>query len=246
VTWATDLVLLIPFLILTIVLGLPLDDTQCGAVSATGRFEIAAPRGTEVGRIVFVRDGRAQCVKLFVVWGFLVGLCVLFAVSALAVGFLDLGERQLNKAIFAVREERGGGGVGVGVGGGDGGGGSVGGGGGGGYYYGPQEMGQSGGGGGGGRGFTPTPRPQPPAGGRIQRSGMDEYGRPIAPSRPSVAEDRLNLNRPTTLAPGRAGERGPAGGYGYDERYAQPAPARMPRQRVDHDGYDMPGTYRAG
>jgi hypothetical protein len=75
---------------------------------------------------------------------------------------------------------------------------------------------------------------------------MDEYGRPITPSRPSVAEDRLNLNRPTTLAPGRAGERGPAGGYGYDERYGQPAPARMPRQRVDDDGYGMPGTYRAG
>ena len=73
------------------------------------------------------------------------------------------------------------------------------------------------------------------------RSGVDEYGRPIAPPRPSVAEDRLNLNRPTTLAPTGPRSTGPRGGYGHDERYGQPAPARMARQRMDDDGY-----YRAG
>jgi hypothetical protein len=101
----------------------------------------------------------------------MIALCVLFAVSALSVGFLDMGERQLNKAIFAVRED------------------SMGGGGGGGYDQGMGEVGAGG-------GFRPTPRrPTGPGG-----MGMDGYDDDGAPPRPSMFDDRLNdRNRPVTL-----------------------------------------------
>jgi len=152
VTWAADLLLLLPFLVITIIIGRPLDDTQCSAVKEQGTFEITAPEGSPFGKIEFASDGRAACMKLMAVWGFLIALCVLFAVSALSVGFLDMGERQLNKAIFAVRDDPTGG---VGMGGG-------------GYGYGyEQGMSEA-----GRRGFTPTPRAQP---GPAEGYGMDGY-----------------------------------------------------------------------
>ncbi|SPQ18406.1 fa6699b5-46ae-45ca-b9f7-97d877b21589 [Thermothielavioides terrestris] len=108
VTWAVDAVFLAPFFALAVVLGLPLRGARCAAVTpASGAFEITAPPGAPpaIGRITVPADGRAACSRLFVVWGLLIVLCVLFAVSAVSVGVLDFGERQLRKAIFAVRKE---------------------------------------------------------------------------------------------------------------------------------------------
>ncbi|KAK4156160.1 hypothetical protein C8A00DRAFT_41319 [Chaetomidium leptoderma] len=192
-TCCADLVFAVPLVILTIVLGLPLADVQCGAVAPNAKFEIVAPPGSSFGKIAFATDGRTACVQLLAVWGLLIAVCVLFVASALSVGFLDLGERQLRKAIFAVREESGGGGDGL-------------------YYA-------QGGNGSGGRRFAPTPATQPGGAwgaGRDGRQEVDEYNNFAVPPRPSVAEDRLNLNWPITVAPAR--NRAVAGGMVYDEQ----------------------------
>ncbi|KAK3905754.1 hypothetical protein C8A05DRAFT_41331 [Staphylotrichum tortipilum] len=207
-TWAADAVFLVPFVAITIALGLPMADAQCASVSANGKFEITAPPGSQIGKITFARDGRAACTKLFAAWVLLIVVCAGFAVSALAVGFLDLGERQLRKAIFAVREEPQGSGAGVP------------------YVQGTSDF--------RGRGFAPTPAPpsrvdwSAPAA-RNGAPEMDQYGDP----RPSFADDQLNLNRPITLAPPRMGPRMGGGGGRYEETLGQPAAARMPRLRPE-------------
>lgn len=213
-TWAADAVFLLPFLAITVSLGLPMADAQCAGVSANGKFEITAPPGSKVGKITFARDGRAACTKLFAAWVLLIVVCAGFVVSALAVGFLDLEERQLRKAIFAVREVPQG---------------SV-------PYV--QETSDF-----RGRGFAPTPAPPSRVDWSAQPGNdmpeVDEYGN----LRPSITEDRLNLNRPITLAPPRGRMGGGAGRY--EEPLDQPAAARMPRLRPE-DGFGLPGNPRAG
>lgn len=220
-TWCTDVVFLVPCVAITIVLGLPMADVSCAAIATNGKFEITTPPGSSFGRVSFPSDGRASCVRLLAVWVLLIVLCALFTLTALSIGFLDLGERQLRKAIFAVRDEpRGGGGGG---------------------FYG-QEMGES-----RGRGFVPTQAPPPRpdwSAPRNEGPGMNEYYDPTAPPRPSVAEDRLNLNRPITVAPSRGGNSG-FGGQGYDDTLGPPPAARMPRMRPDN-GFGLPGNPRAG
>jgi hypothetical protein len=212
-TWGVDLVFLIPFVALAIILGLPMADSNCSAVTKNGEFEITAPPGSSVGRVAFPRDGRASCVKMFVVWVLLIVVSVLFAVSALSVGFLHLGEKQLEKAIFAVKDEpRAGSG--------------------GGYY--DQGINDS-----RGRGFTPTPRAYPGPG----EGGV--YGYNNSQPRPSIGEDRLNLNRPITVAPARAGNGAFAVGPVYEEPLGQPAAARMPRLHPD-EAYAYSGSGRMG
>ncbi|KAH6650511.1 hypothetical protein F5144DRAFT_588972 [Chaetomium tenue] len=211
-TWGVDLVFLIPFVALAIVLGLPMADSNCAAVAANGKFEITAPPGSSVGRVAFPADGRASCLKLFVVWVLLIAVSVFFALSALSVGFLHLGDKQLEKAIFAPKEDpRGGSGS----------------------YY-DQGMNDS-----RGRGFAPTPRAYPGPG----EGGV--YGYNNSQLRPSISEDRLNLNRPVTVAPARAGNRAFAGGPIYEEPLGQPAAARMPRMHPD-EAYDYSGSGRGG
>ena len=156
-TWCADAVIIVPFVVITVLLGLPMAKANCVAVAQTGRFEVTTPPGNSFGRIAFPSDGRAACQRLFAVWVLLIVVCALFALSALSVGFLDLGERQLTKAIYAKREQ----------GGSDGG-----------DFYAP---------------------------------------------RPSVGEDRLNLNRPVTVAQGRGRTGAPVGGLGYEEQFGQPA-----------------------
>ena len=203
---------LIPFVALAIILGLPMADSNCAAVPTNGRFEITAPPGSSVGRVAFSEDGRASCLKLFVVWVLLIAVSVLFAVSALSVGFLHLGEKQLEKAIFAAKDDpRGGGGD----------------------YY-DQGISDA-----RGRGFAPTPRAYPGPG----EGGV--YGYNNSQPRPSIAEDRLNLNRPVTVAPARAGNRAFARGPVYEEPLGQPPAARMPRMHPE-EAYEYSGSGRMG
>jgi hypothetical protein len=212
-TWGVDLVFLIPFVALAIILGLPVADSNCSAVTKNGKFEITAPPGSSVGRVNFPKDGQASCVKMFVVWVLLIVVSVLFAISALSVGFLHLGEKQLEKAIFAVKDEPR-----VGSGGG---------------YY-DQGISDS-----RGRGFAPTPRAYPGPG-----EGA-AYGYNNSQPRPSIGEDRLNLNRPVTVAPARAGNRAYGGGPVYEEPLGQPEAARMPRLHPD-EAYAYSGSGRMG
>jgi hypothetical protein len=223
-TWCTDLIFLIPAVIITIILGLPMADAKCPSVAENGKFEVTTPPGSAVGKVSFPGDGRAACQRLVAVWVLLIVVCALFALSALSVGFLDLGERQLRKAIFAVREEPRGGNIG------------------GGYYS--QEMEDT-----RGRGFGPTPATQPGATwsavGNDGSGMMNDYGYQTPPLRPSIGEDRLNLNRPVTLAPPRGGNRAAGTALRYEEPLGQPPAARMPRMRPEN-GFGLPGTPRAG
>ncbi|KAK4041422.1 hypothetical protein C8A01DRAFT_45385 [Parachaetomium inaequale] len=217
-TWCADLVLLVPFAALTVVLGLPMADANCAAVAQDGEFEITAPPGSSVGRVAFAQDGRTACFKLFAVWVLLIVVCGLLAVSALSIGFLHLGEKQLAKAIFAMTADKPRGGSA----------------GSGGYYS--EGMNESR----GRREFVPTPRARPGPG----EVGGYGYNNPTAASRPSIDQDRLNLNRPITLAPARGGTRAFAGGPGYGEPLGQPAAARMPRLGPDEASQMAAVIYR--
>ncbi|KAK4129143.1 hypothetical protein N657DRAFT_686525 [Parathielavia appendiculata] len=201
-TLSIDLLLLIPLVVISTILGLPLADANCADVAPNGRLEVTVPPGKSVGRIVFLSDGRAACFRLFTVWGLLIAACALFALSALSVAFLQLGERQLRKAVFAVREEPARGDR---------------------RLYG-QRMSES-----SGR-FASTLTPDSGSG----RLGVADFTRSATPSRPSIAEDRLNLNRPITIAPTRSGNGALEGSLVYDNPPGQPAAARMPPQRPDY------------
>jgi hypothetical protein len=219
-----DLVLLVAFVVIAVALGLPLADTNCAAANdGSGRFEITAPPGTSFGRIVFPADGRAACSKLRIVWGVLVAVCVLFAASALSVAFLDMGERQLRKAIFAAREEQPRGAASYGRG-----------------FNEPSSSSS--------RGFAPTAviaQPDPTwnnnaVGGARAGTNDDGFGYAAAPPpRPSIGEDRLNLNRPVTIGRSSAGS-------GYREVPDQPPAARLRRPPHLGNGFGLPGNPRAG
>ncbi|KAK4144432.1 uncharacterized protein C8A04DRAFT_27889 [Dichotomopilus funicola] len=105
VTWSIDFVLLIPFVALTVVLGLPMADFSCSAVRENGKFEISAPPSLASGRMAFATDGRSACSRLFAVWTLLIVVCVLFTLSALSIVFLQLGQKQLQRAILAGKND---------------------------------------------------------------------------------------------------------------------------------------------
>ncbi|KAK4098599.1 hypothetical protein N658DRAFT_431793, partial [Parathielavia hyrcaniae] len=201
-TLSVDLLFLIPLVVIATVVGLPLADANCADVSPNGRLEVAVPPANSVGRIVFPSNGRAACSRLFTVWGLLIAACALFALSALSVAFLLLGERQLNKAVFAVREEPG-----RGEGG----------------FYG-QGMSES------SMRLGSTLAPDSGDG----RLGASDFNRSATPPRPSIADDRLDLNRPVTVAPTRPGNRAFEGDEVYDTPLGQPAAVRMPPERPGH------------
>lgn len=105
VTWSIDVVLLVPFVALTVVLGLPMADLSCSAVRETGKFGISAPPSLASGRMTFATDGRSACSRLFAVWTLLIVVCVLFTLSALSIVFLQLGQKQLQRAILAGKND---------------------------------------------------------------------------------------------------------------------------------------------
>lgn len=101
VTFAVDTLFLIPFLVVAIILGQPLSITTCSDLSnETGRvmLPVSAPSGERVSYVVFSGAGRTTCYELMAVWGLLIALCVLFATSAIAAGFLYLGKRRATSA----------------------------------------------------------------------------------------------------------------------------------------------------
>jgi hypothetical protein len=215
-TLSADLLFLIPFVVITIILGLPLADANCAVVAPNRRFEVSSPA---FGKIAFPQDGRAACFKLFTAWGLLIAACALFVVSALSVAFLHLGERQLRKAVFAVREEPSRADVGL---------------------YGQGVNGSR------ARGFVPTPTSHPGLARNVTRDErlvVNDFNNSPTPSRPSIADDRLDLNRPITMAPPRGSRRPVEGGLVYEEQLGQPAAARMPRARPD-GGLGQPGYLR--
>ncbi|KAK3329931.1 hypothetical protein B0H66DRAFT_586362 [Apodospora peruviana] len=105
-TWIVDILFLIPFATFTVLLGLPLSTATCSELG-NNSFTLDVPAG---GRLNFTGQGQAACVRLFGVWGLLMGVCALFGISALSAGFLQLGERRLALEVQNAREGAGGGG----------------------------------------------------------------------------------------------------------------------------------------
>ncbi|KAL1843828.1 hypothetical protein VTJ49DRAFT_7179 [Mycothermus thermophilus] len=230
-TWIADLVLLIPFLVLAILLGRPLDGVQCAAVSSEGGLAVGLGpsnnRATAIGSdedddidfdldldvdsgsgsggsgvIHFPTDGRTTCTLLMAVWGLLLVLCILFPISALAVKLLETSEKGARAGKASLDDAS---------------------------YSSYSDQGSmmseaSGEGVGEGRNwFRPTPRAVPGPGEQRmmypdeERGGYDDAPDPVtAAERSSAWGDQLILNRPVTL--------GPDMGYGP---MSQPPPVMM-------------------
>ncbi|KAK4193220.1 hypothetical protein QBC35DRAFT_468896 [Podospora australis] len=95
-TWLLDLMFLVPFTILSILLGRPLMTVNtCAAVPASqNSYTVVVPPGTEFGRITFPAEGQRSCYKVMVMWIAMLVACVVLFVSAVSVIALQLRERK--------------------------------------------------------------------------------------------------------------------------------------------------------
>lgn len=103
-TAGVDVLFLIPFIVVSVVLGQPLSYTSCSELpktSAANTF-LALPVGNKgLSYVIFVGAQQTTCYEIMAVWGLLIVLCVLFTVSAIAAGFLFIGKRRAIKAAAA-------------------------------------------------------------------------------------------------------------------------------------------------
>ncbi|KAB5549625.1 hypothetical protein GE09DRAFT_1241285 [Coniochaeta sp. 2T2.1] len=98
-TLAVDSLFLLPFMVIAIVLGQPLSLTTCSDLPSNSTSHVALPisslPGKPVSYVVFSGGaGQTTCYELMAVWGLVIALCCLFAISAIAAGFLFLGKRR--------------------------------------------------------------------------------------------------------------------------------------------------------
>jgi hypothetical protein len=96
-TVAVDTLFLVPFIVFTVIIGQPLSVTTCSDLPATANhvaLPISTLPGQPVSYVVFSGAGQTTCYELMAVWGLMIALCVLFALSAVSAGFLFLGKRR--------------------------------------------------------------------------------------------------------------------------------------------------------
>jgi hypothetical protein len=93
--------------VVAIILGQPLSITTCSDLpNEPGRvlLPLVAPTGQGVSYVVFSgAAGQTTCYELMAVWGLVIALCILFAISAISAGFLYLGKRRAAGSISARR-----------------------------------------------------------------------------------------------------------------------------------------------
>ncbi len=105
VTCTLDVLFLIPFIVIAAVLAQPLSYTTCSELPKAGgdgganlTTILALPPGNDTGSQMsygfFAGAEQGTCYELNAVWGLVIALCVLFAISAVASGFLFLGKRR--------------------------------------------------------------------------------------------------------------------------------------------------------
>lgn len=237
-----------PFVVLAVLLGQPLAAVRCAAVSSTSTardgndgngkeegeigvgFVVNVPSfpGTGSGAVEFPAgsDGRSVCVEVFAVWGLLIAVCVLLAVSAMAVGFLQIGERRVRREFWEVRS------LGSSAEGNYGAEGP-------GYVYDTNGAGMS-----RGVGFAPTVMAPPPRGAwdGFEKPGLVERDEevmniPMGPERAGIDEDAVIMNRPITIARLRGGDGVFPRGVGYHDPLGPPATRRV---------YQGSRSYRSG
>lgn len=99
-TAIVDTVFLIPFVIVVIVLGGQLSQTECSTLPEAGNGTTlqlnpadGAGNGT-LSYVTFIASDRMTCFKLQGTWGLSIALCILFLLSALAAAFLFMGKRK--------------------------------------------------------------------------------------------------------------------------------------------------------
>lgn len=96
-TLAVDVLFLVPFIVFAVILGQPLSLTTCSDLPAAAShvaLPISTLPGQPVSYVVFTGAGQTTCYELMAVWGLMMALCVLFAMSAVSAGFLFLGKRR--------------------------------------------------------------------------------------------------------------------------------------------------------
>lgn len=100
-TAIVDTVFLIPFVVVVIILGGQLSQTECSTLPAqsgndtTLRLDPAdnAGNGT-LSYVTLVASDQMTCYKLQGTWGLSITLCILFLLSALATAFMFMGKRN--------------------------------------------------------------------------------------------------------------------------------------------------------
>ncbi|RKU43489.1 hypothetical protein DL546_003582 [Coniochaeta pulveracea] len=100
-TTLVDTLFLIPFIVVAAIIGQPLSETTCSDLpkqSSNIALPISTGGGRPVSYVIFTGSGQTVCYELMAAWGFLIALCVLFAISAIAAGFLFIGKRKSESA----------------------------------------------------------------------------------------------------------------------------------------------------
>lgn len=99
-TAIVDTVFLIPFVVVVIILGGQLSQTECSTLPESGNGTTlqldpadSAGNGT-LSYVTFVASDRMTCYKLQGTWGLSIALGILFLLSALAAAFLFMGKRK--------------------------------------------------------------------------------------------------------------------------------------------------------
>ncbi|KAK4167217.1 hypothetical protein QBC43DRAFT_349331 [Cladorrhinum sp. PSN259] len=95
VTYSIDIILLIPFVALSVILAQPITQAKCATVPETvTNFTITAPSNTDFGKITLPGNGRVACQKIFAVWILLIIVAVMFIISAASAQIIHLRERK--------------------------------------------------------------------------------------------------------------------------------------------------------
>ncbi|KAK3393254.1 hypothetical protein B0H63DRAFT_14430 [Podospora didyma] len=97
VTWIVDLVWIFPFAVIAMILNVGLSGISCADIAKGDDFTVVAPVNTPYGKMTLGK-GSSGCFKLSAVWGLSSVVCISFAISAMMITLLFLGDRQLAKA----------------------------------------------------------------------------------------------------------------------------------------------------
>ncbi|KAK3989999.1 hypothetical protein QBC44DRAFT_77360 [Cladorrhinum sp. PSN332] len=95
VTCSLDIILLIPFVALSVILAQPMTQAKCGSISDDEtNFTVSAPENTDFGKITLPGNGRVACQKIFATWILIIIVAVMFIISAACAQIIHLREKK--------------------------------------------------------------------------------------------------------------------------------------------------------
>lgn len=96
-TSSFDILFMIPFIVVAAIFGGPLSSTTCSdyptASDSPSDSFLSLPVSSSDDILLF-GGNQSTCNQIMAVWGFVISLCVLFALSGFAAGLLFLGKRR--------------------------------------------------------------------------------------------------------------------------------------------------------